>query len=669
MTSDKGTDMPRTVLNALFLTTTLSLAACATAETPQAELEAWGEIAGFVTDVQGDALIDVTVTVQDLTVLTDDQGYFLVDGVTPSQSIRISYDKPGYARTYGGADLISWETVAASAVMAPIDGTAFFDAVAGGKIQVGEVKVDFPADSIVDKATGQSYSGQVSVEVTHVNPRTDELMAAPGDLRARIKVGDGAAKDLFEESQLVSYGMVDVSLFDVGGDPLQLAQGAGAQVEMPIDQEGLATAYQLVPGDEEKVWSYDPDSVVWVDEGTGTVFEDEVTGLLMFSFVASHFSWWNSDKPATPTCAEGKVVDVLKFPVRGAEVVCGGASSTAITYTDENGMYECPVLAGDTVIFTGTTVIASRDWAEHSASIFIDCPSGDHFCEVDASGMDGACYPVPDIEIPVCREAGIVMADNLEILTGDDTLIDLDGLRAWFWEPPGDPAECDDPWEDVPMEDCSTVTPSDYPLSHPDIGADGVPEDTKSVGPWFEVENNREAFQLERVMQDGRPVYVWDTQSFDDADGIMSEDDLGVTPMDLRGGDPLAASAPGDSVDGMGAIDQPDLLTLPDDLAVRMSSDLEIVRGGSVALTADAGHHPDGLKAFVMTDKDSPALMCRFNDDGGFSLPASATSALLETDSAGLAIFRTEVGWVAGPDGLPIRIQAFSGTATQVTVK
>ncbi len=644
-------------------------AACATSDSSQTELEPWGELAGFVTDVQGEPLAGVEVTAQDLSVLTDDRGYYLVQGLTPAQDIRVTYDKSGYAKTYGGADLISWETVAANATMSLIDGVATFEASVGGLVRVGEVSIDFPAHGVVDKATGQPYDGEVTVEVTHVNPRTDELAAAPGDLKALIRAGSSQGKDFFEEAQLVSYGMVDVSIFDISGDALQLADGAGASVEMPIDQDGLASNYQLEPGDEQKVWSYDPDNIIWQDEGTGTVFEDEETGELLFEFRATHFSWWNCDQPATPTCAEGKVVDVLKFPVRGAEVICQGGSSTAITYTDDDGMYECPVLAGDTVQFKGTTIVAEQSWSDASASIFIDCPDGDHFCEVDENGMDGACYPVPDIEIDVCREAGIVMADNLDALAADDKFIALDGLRAWFWDPPGDPEECEDPWTTIPLGDCATGIPSESPLSHPDIGPDGVPEDTKSVGAWFEVDNGREAFVMQRKVQNGRPIYVWDTQTFADADGIPSEEDLSVDPMDLRGGDPLAATAPGDTTDGMGAIDQPDLLTIPADLSVGMTNDMEVVRGSSVPLTTDAGQHPDGLRVFMMTHKDETALMCRFEDDGGFSIPSTATSALGPSDQAGLGVFRAEVGWVAGPDGLPIRIQAFSGAAAQVIVK
>ena len=661
--------MPRTAFQATLFASTLVFTACQVEDTQPTELDAWGEIAGFVTDVEGEALAEVEVTIQDISVLTDEHGYYLVDGIAPAQDIRITYAKDGYAKTYGGADLLSWETVAANAVMSMIDGTAVFDATVGGLVEVGDVRITFPAQGIVHKNSGEAYEGEVTVEVTHVNPRTEELAAAPGDLRALIKTGHSNGKDFFEEAQLISYGMVDVSIFDVQGDPLQLAEGAGANVQMPIDQEGLASTYHLAPGDEQKVWSYDPDTIVWMDEGTGTVFEDEETGELMFDFMASHFSWWNCDQGATPTCAEGKVVDILKFPVRGAEVICGGGASTSITYTDENGMYECPVLAGDTVSFSGSTIVAGQNWSDHAATLFIDCPDGDHFCEVDENGMDGACYPVPDIEIDVCREAGIVMADNLEALAADDKFITLDGLRAWFWDPPGDPEECEDPWEVIPLDDCATGIPSESPLSHPDIGKDGIPEDTKSVGAWFEVDNSREAFSLTRRFQDGRPIYVWDTQSFDNADGIPSADDMSTDPMDLRGGDPLAASAPGDVTDGMGAIDQPDLLTIPADLTVNITNDLELVRGSTVPLTTDAGNHPDGLKVFVMTHQDEPALMCRFNDDGGFSLPSSATSALVETDSAGLAVFRSETGWVAGPDGLPIRIQALSGAASQVAVK
>ncbi len=630
--------------------------------------EAWGEVAGVVTAVDGTPLEGVSVTLQDMMVLTDDSGTYRVDMVEPAHAIAITFARDGYAKTYGRADLISWETVSANAVMARVDGTAVFDALVGGKVRVDDVTIEFPPDAVIDAVTGEPYDGDVTVEVTHINPRTDELLAAPGDLRARL-LGDGVTKDLFEDLQLVSYGMVDVTLIADQGDTLQLKQGAGAAVEMPIDQEGLATVYLLEEGDEEKVWSFDPESVIWMDEGTGTVVIDEETEELMFSFVATHFSWWNSDKPMTPTCAEGKVVDVMNFPVRGAEVVCGGASSTAITYTDADGMYECPVLAGDTVAFSSTTFVADRNWTDRGATLKIDCPSGDHFCEVDASGMDGACYPVPDMKIDVCREAGIVMADNLVAMSGEDSWTDVDSLRAWFWDPPGDVEECDDPWASIPLESCDMAVPADAPTSFPDIGVDGIPEDTKSVGSWFSVDNGRQSFQLQRELQDGRPIYVWDTDTFNNADGIPSADDLSFEPMDLHGGDPLAGSAPGDTNDGMGAIDQPDLLTIPQDLTADVSGDSTMTRGAAMTVDVNVGSHPDGLKVFAMTDRTEPAMLCRFADDGRFSIPGSATSAMSTSEFAGLGIFRTDSDWVAGPDGLPIRIQAFSGVAMPVEIE
>ncbi len=635
----------------------LLLAGCDTTQT-EPELydgPAFGQIGGQVLDLDGAPVADVAVQVQGISALTNADGIYLVDGISPADGIAVEFQKSGYAKSYERADLVSWETVNANAVLIEIDGVGTFDAGAGGIVQVDKVTVAFPPAAI-SYEDGSTYDGTVTVEVTHVNPRTDEALAAPGDLRYYARSADSDGKDVFDDGQLVSYGMVDITMTDDKGELLNLTVGSEAEIDMPIDQEGLASVYVMASGDEQDTWSFDAEKLGWIEEGVGTVYESD-QGDLMFSFSASHFSWWNCDQGMVPTCAAGKVIDTLNFPVRGAEVACNGGASSSTSTTDENGNYVCSVLAGDTVLFEGATFVADRVWSATQGSYFMD----------GEGSSSATCEPIPDIKIDVCREAGIVMADNLTAHYSETESAEVDQLRAWFWDPPGTVSECADPWSTVAMDTCTTLVPADNHNRYPDMAADGMPTDTKSVGAWLEIGAGNASFNLEREFIDGRPVYVWDTQQFSTSDGVIGEDDITSEFVDFQGGDNLTATAPGDVADGMGAISQDDLLTIPADVELTNNAGpLQVRSGEQVSFSMRAGSHPDGVMVFGIADRDSDALLCRFNDDGSVTVPGSDMNAMGATDHAGLGIYRTEVGWVAGPDGLPIRIQSFSGAVVPV---
>ena len=112
---------------------------------------------------------------------------------------------------------------------------------------------------------------------------------------------------------------------------------------------------------------------------------------------------------------------------RLALVNAAGGWTSSQAYTDEDGYYELRVAIGDSVAFSAHTWVGGKQWS----SSWSESITGEGECGNDPT------------EIPVCREAGIVMADNLELhLNGMDAGSSGDQLRAWFWEPPGDPELC-----------------------------------------------------------------------------------------------------------------------------------------------------------------------------------------------------------------------------------
>jgi hypothetical protein len=61
-------------------------------------------------------------------------------------------------------------------------------------------------------------------------------------------------------------------------------------------------------------------------------------------------------------------------------------------------------------------------------------------------------------------------------------------------------------------------------------------------------------------------------------------------------------------------------------------------------------------------------VLCKFDDDGGFNVPASALSGL-EPGWGGASVFNLSMTVAAGPDGLPIYAQVFSGETVPLNVE
>ncbi len=148
------------------------------------EGEEFGRIAGFVVDVDGNALNDVEVSAQDQVVLTDSEGRFTLDGVLPEADILLTLRKSGYAKGYTTATLVSWETANANGTLLEIDGMATFDATAGADLEIADVELSFGANSIVDE-NGSAYSGTVTVSVAHLDPSTPRRGALERTVRIR----------------------------------------------------------------------------------------------------------------------------------------------------------------------------------------------------------------------------------------------------------------------------------------------------------------------------------------------------------------------------------------------------------------------------------------------------------------------------------------------------
>ena len=612
----------------------LALVSCGKADNTDTAVplsqEVHGKIAGVVTNSDGSPLVGVLVSVQNISVSTNESGAFVIPNVEPSPRALVSFTKSGYAKNYSYVALDSFETANTNATLLEITGTSTVQSDVSSEVEIEGTTVAFAANSFIT-AVGDIYSGAVRVEVTNLNPNTDDALGAPGDLSA-ITFSNGTAKSAVTPSQLVSYGMVDVTLFGEDGEVLGVMDSSPAEVEISITNGELPELYQMSDGDNQTAWSFIPEYGKWVEEGGGTVVERD--GELFFQFQATHFSWWNCDQGFVPSCASGRVVDVSDFPVRGAQVACRGEQTTSIVTTDANGYYVCDIMVGDTVSFGASTFVGGRTW-RNGLSQFMD-----------GEGSDSAtCEPIPTIKIDVCRIAGAVNVQNVMSITEEDTVaLNGDAITAMFWEPPGDPEFCDNPWDSLSEGDCWLGTTENIQQSFPIGAISGIPDTAQSVGTWLEIyDNSTNAYRLDRSYEQGLPIYVNESNE----------------RPELEAGSLLDISAAGDYDSYFGEWDISGFVTIPEVAGFENNSGIQSLNGTQRIDIENSSE----LTVATIRIEDTLAI-CRA-DEYGFTLNTSE----LSNGYGGMDIMNIETELLAGPDGLPIRVQVFSGESVVVDVE
>jgi hypothetical protein len=220
-------------------------------------------VSGIVRDIEGNPIQGVTVTSGSLGASTGADGSFsfIQTGVVDGRSV-IRLAKNEYfpiVRSGVKKDEINIEVVLYSKGNSDISLRETFDASEAATLEVAGMEVSIPAGALV-KADGSEYSGDVIAEMLYLAPDNDsfDALMPGGDL--------AAVRSNSSEVQLISYGMVDVSLTDNSGNPLQLAGDAESELAFPIP-EGMESN----PPASILLWSFDEDRGIWLEEGTVTL--------------------------------------------------------------------------------------------------------------------------------------------------------------------------------------------------------------------------------------------------------------------------------------------------------------------------------------------------------------------------------------------------------------
>ncbi len=148
--------------------------------------------------------------------------------------------------------------------------------------------VSFTTADFVD-ADGNPVVGDIQLTITPVDVSQPATLAEfPGEFTGVL---EGSAT----ETPIISLGTVEFE-FTANGQPINLADGATADILIPIYNFTYQDGTNIAVGNTIPLWSLDEDTGIWEQEGTGTVVAsiDSPTGLAL-SGTVSHFSWWNCD--------------------------------------------------------------------------------------------------------------------------------------------------------------------------------------------------------------------------------------------------------------------------------------------------------------------------------------------------------------------------------------
>ncbi len=249
---------------------------------------------GKVRDVAGAPVAGAQVTaVPGGSATTDAEGDVTVT-VGQGVPVRITVGKTGYAEQViltSVPDLPDPDAYFEATLVPREAAQTLADAAAGGTITGKQgARLEMPPGALVD-SSGAAVAGPVDVSLTPVDV-TRDIAGFPG--RAVGLEPDGS------EGPIVTYGVSEYA-FEQNGQALNLAPGAQAMIEIPIYAEGDLDGRVLAVGDSYPLWSLDPATGGWVQEGTGLVVQSATSpsGLALRGAV-THFSWWNCDDGVPP---------------------------------------------------------------------------------------------------------------------------------------------------------------------------------------------------------------------------------------------------------------------------------------------------------------------------------------------------------------------------------
>jgi len=293
-------------------------------------------VAGEVKDENQEPVQNAIVRLGNFTTSTDKYGLFSFENISMNEKgTFITVQQEGFLD--GSRRFFPRENTQSKIVIEMITENyrPSFEAATGGTVTIdGTTGVAFTPNSIV-KANGEVYDGEVYVTHAYLDPTANTTAdQMPGALQ-------GVRTDL-EEVSLQSFGMINVSLQDIGGAPLNIGEGFTATISVALPTSIAANAPNEIP-----LWSFNETFGIWVEEGSAT----KVNGVYVGE--VEHFSWWNCDAPFPLIELDLTLVDENENPLsyHSITITLGSNNlSTRYAYTNLDGFTSGKVPANESLL-------------------------------------------------------------------------------------------------------------------------------------------------------------------------------------------------------------------------------------------------------------------------------------------------------------------------------
>ena len=317
-------------------------------------------LSGTVRDTNGNPMSGVRVTTGSLNITTGGDGTFsFKQAGTVDDRVIMKYEKSGYFTLTSSCDKDS--DLYVEAMLYPqgnsdISLQTTFDASSAKTLQIGGMKIDFPASSITS-ADGKAYNGNVHVDALYLAPDNANFarLMPGGDLSCRLSDNTEKAIQL--------YGMTDVTLTDDAGKQLEIKTDAGVTISFPIPAAMSANAPATL-----SLWTFDDAKGEWLEEGTLILQDNAYKGTV------THFTKHAAGNPWTKIVLKVRVLECDK-PVEGAEVWTPDDNLRSGYYSWTNSAGYCSITHIQTYTYAGLTKTVSATYNFKTKSV--DIPASD----------------------------------------------------------------------------------------------------------------------------------------------------------------------------------------------------------------------------------------------------------------------------------------------------
>ena len=301
-------------------------------------------VAGFVTNENGAAVANATITAGNKSTTTDQLGHFQINDVSLSKAAGfIKVTNSGYFDGYRTFVGIPNQETFIRVQLVPKTDVGNISASSGGTVSTTDgAIVVLPPNAVVVAGSNMAYSGTVHV-AAHLYNQDDITQWS------KMMPGDQRGTDSDAHMRLLkSYGMLAVELKGDAGELLQIATGKEATITTPIPTAMVAEAPASIP-----LWSFDVTKGLWKQEGTTNKNGNTYTGNVQ------HFSFWDGATGVAVVNLNAQVLNSALQAIGNIYICIRRADDPNIgtsAFTNTQGNVSGAVLANTALVFQVYTV-------------------------------------------------------------------------------------------------------------------------------------------------------------------------------------------------------------------------------------------------------------------------------------------------------------------------